>query len=155
MQKTSSYLGLGLALVLAAGVVARADEGGQANVGKDHLGLKGFDPVSYFTAKPTAGRADLTAVHAGIVYRFATEENRSKFLAAPDQFAPAYGGWCATALAKDGSKVDIDPTSFKVTGGRLYLFYKGFWGNAIEDWVKDESGNIVKADAAWRSILAK
>jgi len=34
----------------------------------------------------------------------------------------------------EGSKVDIDPASYKVTGGRLFLFYKGLIGDALKKW---------------------
>jgi hypothetical protein len=50
----------------------------------------------------------------------------------PVGYLPAYGGWCATARARSG-KVQIDPVSFKVTNGRLFLFYNGLFGNAIKD----------------------
>ncbi len=150
----SSLIAMTVLLSLGAST-AMASDASNANVGSDHLGLKGYDPVSYFSGKPAPGKTEITAEHQGILYRFANDENRQKFAASPEQYAPAYGGWCATALAKDGSKVDIDPNSYKVTGGRLYLFYKGFWGSAIDDWVKDEPANIVKADKSWRTILSK
>ena len=36
--------------------------------------------------------------------------------------------------------------------GRLFLFYKGFWGNARKDWDKDEPTQTAKADAQWKKI---
>lgn len=122
------------------------------NIGDDHVAIGGTDPVAYFTAgKAEAGRSDLTAEFGGVVYRFATPENRHAFAAAPEKYAPAYGGWCATAMA-DGKKVEIDPGNFKVTNGRLFLFYKGWLGNAQKDWNKDEPAMTTRADGAWKKI---
>ena len=74
-------------------------------------------------------------------------------MSSPEKYLPAYGGWCATAMAR-GEKVQIEPSSFKVTNGRLFLFYNGLFGNAIKDWNKDESALTVKADAQWKKIRA-
>lgn len=126
-----------------------------ANVGKDRVGIKGYDPTSYLNGSPTKGNAGITAEHEGVIYRFASEANRAKFVAEPNRFAPAYGGWCATAFALDKGKVDIDPKNYKVTDGRLFLFYKGWGGNALKEWVKDEPSNIVKADANWKRTVGE
>jgi len=146
-----SYLPL---FVLLAASTAFAGEREQLHVDKDRLAIKGYDPVAYFDGTATAGKPELTAEYGGAVYRFANDANRQKFVADPPHYAPAYGGWCATAMA-DGSKVDIDPTSFKVTDGHLYLFYKGVFGDARKKWVKDEPGNVTKADGEWKKLTAK
>ena len=122
------------------------------NLGADRLALGGYDPVGYFTqGRAVKGQTGLSAAHDGVNYRFATEENRKLFAASPEKYVPAYGGWCATAMAK-GEKVEIDPTNFKVTNGRLFLFFKAFYANAIKDWNKDEPGLTTKADASWKKI---
>ncbi len=121
------------------------------NLGAGQLALKGFDPVAYFDGPAVEGKAEFTATHRGVNYRFASAEHRTRFLAAPEKFLPAYGGWCATAMAK-GEKVEIDPANFKVTGGRLFLFYKGLWGNARKDWDQDEPGLTSQADAHWQKL---
>ena len=52
------------------------------------------------------------AEHDGATYRFASAESREAFLTNPAQFAPAYGGWCATGMSK-GKYFEVDPTTFK------------------------------------------
>lgn len=122
------------------------------NLGSDKVALSGYDPVGYFTAaKALKGQPGIKASHDGVTYQFTTEENRKLFVAAPEKYLPTYGGWCATAMAK-GEKVEIDPTNFKVTNGRLFLFFKAFYANAIKDWNKDEPNLTTKADANWRKI---
>ena len=140
---------------LRAQIPAAAVAPVHCNLGEGQLALKGFDPVAYFEGGQAAeGRPQFTATHRGVTYRFASAAHRDRFLAAPEKFAPAYGGWCATAMAK-GEKVEIDPANFKVTGGRLFLFYKGLWGNARKDWDKDEPGLTAKADTHWRKLVGE
>ena len=127
----------------------------QYNLGSSRVALQGFDPVGYFTvSKALKGRTEIIAQHRGVTYQFASEENKKVFLASPAKYVPTYGGWCATAMAK-GEKVEIDPANFKITSGRLFLFYKGLWGNARKDWDKDESGETIKADANWKKIAGE
>ncbi len=122
------------------------------NLAEGALALKGHDPVAYFeSAKAEPGKPELTSAYRGAKYRFATPEHRLQFATDPQKFAPAYGGWCATAMA-EGRKVEIDPTNFKVTNGRLFLFYKGWLGNALTDWNKDEAKLTGQADEHWRRL---
>lgn len=118
----------------------------------DGVILKGYDPVTYFKdKKPSKGSSKITAVLDGATYRFTSEENRTEFVANTQKYTPAYEGWCATAVA-GGYKYDIDPKNYKVTDGRLFLFYKGFLGDAKKDWVKDEPAQIKLADKQWPTV---
>src|SRR5881296_32694 len=109
------------------------------NLGADKIALKGYDSVAYLTkSQALKGRKEISAQQRGVTYWFASEENRKLFLESPEKYLPTYGDWCATAMAK-GEKVEIDPANFKVTQGRLFLFYKAFYANAIKDWNKDEA----------------
>ena len=94
---------------------------------KEHYNLKkgvaiqGYDPVAYFTQeKAIEGKEAFSQAYNGAVYYFSTEKNRSLFEKAPEKYEPAYGGYCAYAMAF-GDKVKIDPKTFKVTDGRLFL----------------------------------
>jgi hypothetical protein len=132
----------------------KARDVSQFNLGKDGLALQGYDPVAYFAeggAKPAKGLDTITATHDGVLYRFASEEHKKLFLASPDKYEPAYGGWCAYAMAKK-EKVEVDPESFLTTGGRLMLFYKGWFNDTRAKWMKDEAGFTTKADAGWKEV---
>jgi len=142
-------------LVALFASLALAAEKDQANVGSDRVGIKGYDPVSYFDGTPKEGNANITAEHNGVIYRFASDANREKFKADPNRFAPACGGWCAWAFAVDKGKVDIDPKSYKITDGRLFLFYNGWRGDALKEWLKDETNFIPKADANWKKTAGE
>lgn len=124
----------------------------QYNVDSNALALQGYDPVAYFeSGKAAKGRPEFSTDVKGVVYRFVSAEHREKFLADPTKYEPAYGGWCATAMA-EGKKVEIDPGNFKITDGRLFVFYKSLLHDARKDWNKDEPGLRTKADANWKQI---
>lgn len=125
------------------------------NLDKNKLALSGYDPVAYFTeggGKPAKGSDKITTTYKGVVYRFASEEHKALFLKTPDKFEPAYGGWCAYAMA-EGEKVEIDPESFVITDGKLYVFYKSFFNDTRSKWKKKEAELMKKADAAWKKIV--
>ena len=125
------------------------------NLGTDKVALKGYDPVGYFTQNAAVkGKKEFSSQYRGVTYFFASDANKKLFTATPEKYLPTYGGWCATAMAK-GEKVEIDPTNFKVTNGRLFLFFKAFYANAIKDWNKDEPGQTAKADANWKKIAGE
>jgi hypothetical protein len=156
---SASRLAASLVIALSLPFVARAAYAAapaeQYNLGKDRVAIKGFDPVSYFRdTGPLKGRKDVAVEHDGVVYRFATEENKKAFTTDPAKYKPTYGGWCAKAIA-DGEKVDIDPKNYKITDGRLFLFYKGILGDALKVWNKDEANLTRKADAQWKRIAGE
>lgn len=119
---------------------------------KKTVALEGYDPVSYFDNKPLEGKEELKVSYKGVTYFFATPNNAAKFKANPEKYEPAYGGWCAYAMGETGEKVKIDPETYKLVGGKLYLFYN-FWGNnTLTDWNKNEGPLKAKADQNWKKI---
>ncbi len=122
------------------------------NVSKDGLALHGYDPVAYFAdGAPSQGRPEFSANYNGATYLFASAENRGRFLASPDAYAPQYGGYCAMGVA-GGAKFDIDPTAWRVENGRLYLNKDK---RTQTMWLRDVPGNIVKADSKWPTVAGK
>lgn len=120
------------------------------NLNKKQVAISGYDPVSYFTGtKPKEGSADIQATVQGITYYFATVANKDAFTKDPAKYEPQYGGWCAYAMGNDGSKVEVDPGTFKILNGKLYLFYNQFFTNTLKSWNKDEARLMKNADANW------
>jgi len=120
---------------------------------KKSVGLEGYDPVSYFTGTPLEGNSNKNYTYLGVMYWFANDSNLSKFEADPEKYEPAYGGWCAYAMGETGEKVKVDPETFKIVNGKLYLFYN-FWGNnTLTDWNKNEKSLQSKADQNWNKIV--
>ena len=118
-----------------------------AAVNSEHgLAIKDYDPVSYFTTgKPTPGLAQFSTTYKGATYRFASAENRDRFVAAPEKFLPQYGGYCAIAIALN-QIADIDPDEWAIVNNKLYL-NNGFLAQTL--WSLDKSGNIARGDHNW------
>ena len=111
------------------------------------LALKGHDPVVYHTegaAKP--GLASITHRWKDITWQFASNGNRSLFVANPARYAPRYGGFCATAISA-GFTADIKPKQWHVHDGKLYLFADA---DPKEDWIAAlDDGVIDRGNENW------
>jgi len=124
----------------------------QFNLEED-VAISGYDPVAYFTpGKAIKGSKDISLVHQGVTYYFSSTANKETFKKNPAAYEPAYGGWCAYAMGAKAEKVTIDPKTFKVLNGKLYLFYNKFFNNTLTEWNKDETNLKKKADASWTKI---
>jgi len=119
--------------------------------GKTNLAVHGYDLISYHESKPLQGSSKYSFKHETATYQFYSQENLEKFKKDPSKYLPAFGGWCAYAMA-DGEKVDIDPETYKIVDGKVYLYYNGIWGNTLSKWNKDEVNLNAKAIAAWKKI---
>ncbi|MFK7959269.1 MAG: YHS domain-containing (seleno)protein [Phycisphaerales bacterium] len=117
------------------------------------LAISGYDPVAYFPeggGKATKGKSQFTAVHGGVTYRFANDANRKRFVANPNRYEAAHGGWCSFAIMS-GDLVKVDAKNFIVKDDRLFLFYKGAFANAKNEWKKgDHNANAERADGRWK-----
>ncbi|REJ80016.1 MAG: YHS domain-containing protein [Acidobacteria bacterium] len=117
-----------------------------------NLALDGYDPVAYFTTgEPTRGERRHTLEWNGAKWRFASAENLSSFEAAPERYAPQYGGYCAWAVSQ-GYTADADPEAWKIVDGKLYLNYNR---EIQQKWEADHGALIEKADANWPAVLEK
>lgn len=106
---------------------------------EEGLALGGYDPVSYFdAAAPVLGTSKHAARYRGVVYFFDTEAHRTTFLSDPRKYEPAYGGWCAWAMANGGKTVDADPTNFTIEDGVLRVFYRNALVDTRAKWQKGD-----------------
>lgn len=120
---------------------------------KNNLALDGYDPVSYFDGKPQEGKSQFSFNYRGVNYLFVSQANLNKFKTDPAKYEPAYGGWCAYAMGDTGEKVKVDPETYKIIDGRLYLFYN-FWGNnTLTDWSKNERKLKEAGDRNWNRLV--
>ena len=120
---------------------------------ENKLALQGYDPVSYFKQnKATKGKKELAASHNGITYYFSSKENKEVFLKNAATFEPQFGGWCAYAMGANGEKVSINPETFKIIDGKLYLYYNAYFNNTLKSWNKDEVNLKAKANSNWKKL---
>ena len=114
----------------------------------DGVAVKGTDVVAYFTDnKQVDGVPEYTYTWKGAKWQFASQEHLDLFKANPEKYAPQYGGYCAYAVAKNGT-ASITPRNWKIVDGKLYLnhaFAHWLWKRHIPD-------NIEKADNNWPAI---
>jgi len=88
------------------------------------LGIKGYDPVAYFTLqRATPGSSQFEYQWDEHVWRFASAEHRELFKADPVKYAPQFANYCAVALAR-GELHEANPEYWLISGGKLYLFGK-------------------------------
>lgn len=139
--------------------VAQADTSSQRQKHynlKGNLALKGYDPVSYFSGKPKKGSANHIHTVNGVTYHFSSTENLKKFKSNPFKYEPQYGGWCAYAFAIKAGKVKINPKSYKIINGKLYLFYKtALGGDTLKKWNKNnDEAQLEVAESEWGKLVS-
>ena len=121
---------------------------------ENKLAIEGYDPVAYFTQKKAVeGNKQFNAISDGVIYYFSSAANRDLFIKNPAQYKPEYGGWCAYAMGATNEKVSVDPETFKIINGKLYLFYHSFFNNTLDKWNKAEAALKSKADKNWAAIF--
>lgn len=126
------------------------------NLEKGNVTLEGYDVVSYYSAKgPVKGSKEYAFTHEGITYYFKDEKSKKVFRSNPKKYVPAYGGWCAYAMAENkGKKVSVNIETYKIINGKLHLFYNAFLNNTLKKWKNgDEESFLKKANAHWAKII--
>jgi hypothetical protein len=156
MMSSRRWLMVGLAFAGLATVAARinsANASSEIYVGSiPDVGASGFDVVAYVRqGRATEGSSTITHPWRGVIWRFASAANRDAFAAAPERYAPAYGGHCSWAAAQ-GYKAKGDPQNWKIVGGRLFLNYNS---EVQQKWETDIPGFISSADGNWQTLRQK
>lgn len=118
------------------------------------VAVHGYDVVSYFKGTPVQGNKKFASEHRGVTFYFANQANVDAFDTNPENYIPAYGGWCATAMGMMNQKLDVNPTSFLIQNGQLFLFSTSM-GPAKDQWVANLPGVKQNADANWAKIISK
>lgn len=120
---------------------------------KKGFAVKGYDVVAYFNNEAIEGSKAYSTTFDGIKYKFSSKENLDSFLINPEAYIPQYGGYCAYAVAINSKKVDINPKTFEIRDGKLYLFYNSWGNNTLKKWIKKNvKGLQKKADLNWEVI---
>ena len=116
------------------------------------IAIHGTDPVAYFTqGQAVSGSKEFSADWRGAEWWFASAQNRDRFLASPEEYAPQYGGFCAWAVAEKSMLFSTQPENWHITDGKLYLNYND---EIQQRWQEDIAGYIAKGDESWPAILS-
>jgi len=118
------------------------------------VAIQGYDPVGYFKQNKTIkGKKEIATTYEGVIYYFSSVENKNLFTKTPAKYEPQYGGWCAYAMGDSGDKVEINPETFKIIDGKLFLFYNAYFNNTLKSWNKNEATLKSKADVNWKKVI--
>jgi YHS domain-containing protein len=127
------------------------------NTDENKLANKGYDLVNYFTTNTAQqGSVEFSTVNDEAIYYFINEENLQSFKANPTKYLPQFDGYCAFAVAKMNKKVTVNPETFRIDDGKLYLFYNDFWEgkpfNTIVPWLNNEAEMQKMAETNWKAL---
>lgn len=137
-----------LAILISSSFIAQ-----NYNLKKGYI-ADGYDVVSYFDNKAEKGDKQFSTEFYGVKFKFLSKENLEIFKKNPEKYIPAYGGYCAYAIGAKAQKVAINPKTFEIRDGKLYLFYNKWGINTFQLW-KDEGAEELKkkADENWNKIM--
>lgn len=123
------------------------------NISKDGVVIKGYDVVAYFSDKAVEGKDEFQTKYESGIYKFSTADNLATFQKNPKNYIPEYGGYCAWAIADSGKMVDVDPESFQILDGKLYLFYDSIFAHTLKKWQNNNPEKLKKiADKKWQNM---
>jgi len=119
--------------------------------------LAGYDPVAYFEqSEAKKGSEEELVTYQENTYCFSSTKNRELFENNPEKYLPAYGGWCAYAVAEKSFKMQPDPEEWQIQDGELQLFTSTWMtkltGSLIEDWNEDPEDFKKRADQNWEQM---
>ena len=140
-------------LVILFLIISTALSGQEYNTKKGFV-AEGYDVVAYFNTKAAKGNTKFIAEYDGVKFKFSSKENLETFKKNPKKYLPQYGGYCAYAIGLKGEKVTINPKTYEIRDGKLYLFYNSWGTNTLELWRKEGAEKLQKeADKIWRNII--
>lgn len=123
---------------------------------KRGFAANGYDVVAYFDNEALEGNKKFKTSFKNVDYKFSSKKNLDLFIKNPEKYLPQYGGYCAYAVALKGEKVSINPKSYLIRNGKLYLFYDAWGTNTLELWLKENENELIKkANNNWETIKNK
>ena len=154
---TALAVSLGLTLAGCAAIDAQNPSGSLrpvnavADADDSRVMLKGADVTTYFSqGKYTQGTNQFKSVYEGVVFRFASAENKVLFDKEPKKYLPEYGGYCANGIVY-GIPWGGDADSFRMINGKLYMF--GGIGSK-EGFEIDIPRNMALAEKYWKEEVS-
>lgn len=148
---------LWIRIIIIAAVVSFANMPIQAYAKQDEIytswrnnfAVDGYDVVSFYLGRPVRGKSQYVTSWNGALWKFSSQANLDRFVKSPEEYAPAYGGYCAWAVAK-GKLARGKAKHWTLKDGKLYL---NFNKKIKQRWLRQADNFIDKADQNWPDIL--
>lgn len=126
-------------------------------VDKNKIANGGYDLVAYFTDNAAEkGNTEYTADYHGVKYQFSSGDHQRLFEASPEKYLPVCDGYCAWGVAEKGKKVPVNPMTYKIIDGKLYLFFNGDFNgkqfNTLTEWNKNQEQLLNELPAKWSKL---
>lgn len=152
MQTTSRFNSKSIIFLICTFFISYSFAAQEIDINSEGLVFSGYDPVAYHVSgKALEGGKKFEIEHMGGKLRFASEQNKTLFLANQDTYLPAYGGFCAYGV-RVGKKFNGDPNSWIIKNDQLYFFLND--GTKVI-WSKEEDKNLEISDRLWDKVKHK
>ena len=113
------------------------------------IALQAYDPVAFHTVgKAIKANPAISTEYRGYKYLFSSKTNKTKFEEQPEEYLPAYGGYCAYGVANSVC-VPVEINTWEIINDQLVLQYSLEFKQKFGEH-KDE--NIRKANDNWSKI---
>ena len=112
------------------------------------VAIAGYDAVAYHDlGEALKGHVTFSYFWNDAHWHFVSSENQQRFSQSPEDYAPQYGGYCASGVGY-GVTAKADPTAWHIESGKLYLFGSD---EVKQIWIaKIPQGVDKQADANWQ-----
>ena len=127
-----------------------------APIDDNGLAIGGYDVVAYFSGEATQGSENYSTEFNDATYYFSSAENLAAFKESPKQYLPQFDGYCAWGVGAKEAKFPINPETFDIVDGKLYLFFNGpFNGetfNTLLPWNTETSKLVEASHVNWKKM---
>ena len=139
-------------LILAISLAASASASPPWSSLDEAVAIQGYDAVAYFVkGEAIRGSAKFFYEWSGMTWFFASAESRDSFGAAPERYAPQFGGFCALSVA-EGKNARGSGEAWTIYEGKLYL-------NANKEVMArfraDPARGISRAEGWWPTVKSR
>lgn len=146
-----TYLSRSLAAVFAVLIGTAAAAPPWSSLG-EAVAIQGYDTVAYFTkSEAVRGSSKFVQDWNGMSWFFSSAENREQFAAAPEKYAPQFGGFCTPSIAS-GKNSRGSGDAWLIHNGKLYLSYDK---SVLENLRRDLGPTISRAEGWWPTIKSR
>lgn len=116
-----------------------------AHESAEGLAVEGKDIVALHGGRMLDGTDAHAQEWGGATWRFSSAENLATFAANPEQYAPAFGGFCSFAVSK-GFTAKADVSVSHKADGRFYMFADA---DMKANWLADKDANLALSTSNW------